>query len=178
MRGEHKTPMWQSPASGGSSPHARGAPQLQGELEDQAGIIPACAGSTPVEGVPRARPRDHPRMRGEHCMLHWGGTVERGSSPHARGAHVRARASRLQHGIIPACAGSTCQAGRLHRPSRDHPRMRGEHTVMNAIIDFDNGSSPHARGAPRLRHPPVKRARIIPACAGSTPTSPASPRRA
>ena len=117
----------------------------------------------------------------------------KGSSPHARGAPRRARAT-------------TCC-------SRDHPRMRGEHSNREHLSGIDEGiipacagstmtpsdvmpcrvgSSPHARGAleyeykalpfgedhPRMRgehrqhHKRRNRARwIIPACAGSTPAS-------
>ena len=57
-----------------------------GSVEDDGGIIPACAGST-QEPYPTAyASEDHPRMRGEHFLS--GGKPEQsiGSSPHARGA--------------------------------------------------------------------------------------------
>ena len=131
-------------------PRMRGehAPRGRGPRRGQ-GIIPACAGSTSDEtslrfcvmgSSPHARgallscwsisprPRDHPRMRGEHLV------------------DLRER-YRLP-GIIPACAGSTpsvleiktASAGSsphargARRPTQDavgtggdHPRMRGEH---------------------------------------------------
>ena len=154
----------------GSSPHARGAldeslgygklawdhPRMRGEHrhaprhgEHPQGIIPACAGSTPIRdnqvaqvagSSPHARgalqkqlasgngKRDHPRMRGEH--------------------RAPADVARAVEGIIPACAGSTKNAS-------------------NAS-SWRLGSSPHARGAQAgaLSHRAGRG--IIPACAGST----------
>ena len=155
---------------------------------------------------------DHPRIRGEHHALRISGRSspriipayagsttgdalenlsEQGSSPHTRGALV-------------ACA--TAQGS-----SRDHPRIRGEHDgIKNVIVStlriipayagstlrihhfgfLSLGSSPHTRGAPRMRreemakpkdHPRIRGEhplahlgdvgcrRIIPAYAGSTP---------
>ena len=53
--------------------------------------------------------------------------------------------------------------------------MRGEHTIQMIDATCQQGSSPHARGAPDCRDACEQRAGIIPACAGSTCTS-ASPR--
>ena len=156
---------------------SRDHPRMRGEhCNDERGrvlargIIPACAGSTSAmlafdsriwgssphargartRGAGRdRRPRDHPRMRGEH--------------------HIRLLAGRRFMGIIPACAGSTlanrcsgsreggssphARGARLAQPRKssigwDHPRMRGEHDEH-----------------PALNHATL---RIIPACAGST----------
>ena len=137
----------------GSSPHTRGARP--------------CAYSF------RLYIRDHPRIRGEHLDLLL-----------VRGQVV---------GIIPAYAGSTVQdslghAGRLGSsphtrgarsthgasviPSRDHPRIRGEHRLalcfglcfsgiipayagsthaLTPFVSIYKGSSPHTRGA-QLRY--------------------------
>ena len=46
MRGEHSAASMDAAASGGSSPHARGARVRPSREADPAGIIPACAGST------------------------------------------------------------------------------------------------------------------------------------
>ena len=157
--------------SAGSSPHARGAPmrsrgapsmasdhpRMRGEHPYPAhhwhrhrGIIPACAGSTVMASrafvwcsgsSPHARGAR--RVCGSHRLF------ARGSSPHARGARTAYRRSFPQ--------------------SRDHPRMRGEHRRLAAIRHLrpgiipacagstgrkagqqllNEGSSPHARGAP------------------------------
>ena len=73
-------------------------------------------------------------------------------------------------GIIPACAGSTRPAPSAPPPGRDHPRMRGEHSLGFGGDCGTPGSSPHARGAPARRAPPRTAPGIIPACAGSTGT--------
>ena len=176
MRGEH-CGMKEGPAGPwGSSPHARGA-HLGGRVErPRLGIIPACAGSTAVCRASCRTSWDHPRMRGEHAL---GGLVDsalEGSSPHARGALHHLDERLVEHGIIPACAGSTSPQARTRRTSRDHPRMRGEHPRRRLQRSRILGSSPHARGAHGRaggRHP---RGGIIPACAGSTRSVP-SPRR-
>ena len=71
-------------------------------------------------------------------------------------------------GIIPACAGSTTTDSMCLRTNRDHPRMRGEHLFMIALMVVLLGSSPHARGAQRISTGATCTPRIIPACAGST----------
>ena len=91
-----------------------------------------------------------------------------GSSPHARGAHEAAQAAVSVPGIIPACAGSTQTSRRGRTRRKDHPRMRGEHSLRYAPHVVTTGSSPHARGARQGIQDFVGSARIIPACAGST----------
>ena len=86
MRGEHNWFDRVHIRGQGSSPHARGAHNLDIALPAQVGIIPACAGSTDgLNRVLRNR-RDHPRMRGEHYLNPQNQDYEAGSSPHARGA--------------------------------------------------------------------------------------------
>ena len=66
MRGKHHNRALQAVVLPGSSPHARGAPVLLPRDRHQAGIIPACAGSTVDTCIQHYLQRDHPRMRGEH----------------------------------------------------------------------------------------------------------------
>ena len=89
----------------GSSPLARGLPRCDVHHLDDAGIIPARAGSTPggVKG------RDG----------------KRGSSPLARGLRDPAEISAAPTGIIPARAGFTGEARCRARWRPDHPRSRG-----------------------------------------------------
>jgi len=49
--------------------------------------------------------------------------------------------------------------------------VRGEHRATSRFLARDRGSSPRARGAPPPPPPPWRAGGIIPACAGSTPTS-------
>ena len=91
-----------------------------------------------------------------------------GSSPHTRGAQWVAEVSKATGGIIPAYAGSTRYALVTAVKSRDHPRIRGEHTVNIQSGTQGQGSSPHTRGAPGPRRRVHRRRGIIPAYAGST----------
>ena len=168
MRGEHRMERSCKTLCPGSSPHARGA-QLRFELRQICvGIIPACAGSTARFRACAFRFRDHPRMRGEHFCRPSNELLMMGSSPHARGARLCKSLDYSVHGIIPACAGSTCPEHHGRYFAGDHPRMRGEHHAKKTVVDGIEGSSPHARGALNLLSRHHSRPGIIPACAGST----------
>ena len=94
-----------------------------------------------------------------------------GSPPRARGAPVDSADYRPPVGITPACAGSTVVRRGWCLPSRDHPRVRGEHLGGRAAIDALRGSPPRARGAHLLASVRRREHRITPACAGSTSMS-------
>ena len=53
----------------GSSPHVRGAHDVELAVVDERGIIPACTGSTSQCLRPFGRRWDHPRMYGEHTIV-------------------------------------------------------------------------------------------------------------
>ena len=86
MCGEHGAQCSAIEIELGSSPHVRGAPCVFHYRSCLVGIIPACAGSTPMRSAGRPCRRDHPRMCGEHCDFDWFSGVFEGSSPHVRGA--------------------------------------------------------------------------------------------
>ena len=131
----------------GSSPHTRGARGgVLVHLPD-AGIIPAYAGSTPQPRSPRWRCRDHPRIRGEHPSTSGQIGGDAGSSPHTRGAHLLQSLRAGDNGIIPAYAGSTTAWSFSLSTRTDHPRIRGEHSIVSGAICTISGSSPHTRGA-------------------------------
>ena len=69
MRGEHVTLQPRYVAKRGSSPHARGTLCGCFRACRVGGIIPACAGNTRRAYKKLTRRRDHPRMRGEHCII-------------------------------------------------------------------------------------------------------------
>ena len=147
MRGEHWRGFLVEPDTGGSSPHARGALDIELDMPVLVRIIPACAGSTYASSYQRHARRDHPRMRGEHILKIKTRTSIDGSSPHARGALGTRLSVRVFSGIIPACAGSTLADAAEELVDGDHPRMRGEHGPEFRRYGVVLGSSPHARGA-------------------------------
>ena len=128
MCGEHQYAPIRRLRKTGSSPHVRGAQWVGSHAKYGVGIIPACAGSTGIIRLGRARAGDHPRMCGEHRLVPSLCSTHAGSSPHVRGA----RLSR-----------SHAALGR-----RDHPRMCGEHRFALKACSKLQGSSPHVRGAP------------------------------
>ena len=107
IRGEHGAFQRELRRGTGSSPHTRGARGAGPMVSARHGIIPAYAGSTRRRTASSWRPRDHPRIRGEHAgwLFGLGGVV--GSSPHTRGARLIASWWAFRSGIIPAYAGST-----------------------------------------------------------------------
>ncbi|SDP94094.1 hypothetical protein SAMN05421507_12328 [Lentzea jiangxiensis] len=166
VRGEHIARGTQRCRVTGPSPRARGARHPRRHRRLPAGTIPACAGSTPAMSRPSSTAWDHPRVRGEHRPA-WRISASRpGPSPRARGAQCLAQRGVALAGTIPACAGST--PGRARRPPRDHPRVRGEHTLNALCRLVAHGPSPRARGAPLHPLRTLLRLRTIPACAGST----------
>ena len=107
-------------------------------------------------------------MRGEHLVRYFSEVEADGSSSHARGARKLLGADHHPLGIIPACAGSTGSTRLARWVTRDHPRMRGEHSSQIATLMGSLGSSPHARGALKKSEEGGDSKGIIPACAGST----------
>ena len=152
----------------GSSPHTRGARDASHDEARGPGIIPAYAGSTSLSASASGRRRDHPRIRGEHCRAYGAPFAGSGSSPHTRGARIHFVRDRATQGIIPAYAGSTQSPGQFASRYGDHPRIRGEHTVVVPLLSLVTGSSPHTRGALQLHAPQFRTGGIIPAYAGST----------
>ena len=107
-------------------------------------------------------------MRGED-KLHFGENVGGfGSPPHARGRLSQRLQCRSRGWITPACAGKTIVAALRTPIPEDHPRMRGEDTVEDAVEGMLEGSPPHARGRRPHGHRGVGRPGITPACAGKT----------
>ena len=98
-----------------------------------------------------------------------------GSSPLARGLPLRMILGRLCGRIIPARAGFTCEASVESRLGSAHPRARGVYGGREPAEVGGPGSSPLARGLRRRRSRSRRGSGIIPARAGFTAVSPASP---
>ena len=110
---------------GGSSPLARGLPAAHRVADEAVRIIPARAGFTRCSPGGWGRGSDHPRSRGVYVDGDYVTIPPSGSSPLARGLHVRPVSVLLRHRIIPARAGFTPGPHRQGRLRRDHPRSRG-----------------------------------------------------
>ena len=91
-----------------------------------------------------------------------------GSSPLARGKLFSPDESSVPCRIIPACAGETYTCDVTWYDGEDHPRLRGGNALSSATVGAAMGSSPLARGKPRVEDSEGDRPRIIPACAGET----------
>ena len=168
MRGVHFEYVLHGGIGKGSSPHARGPRFHFFPILYARRIIPACAGSTFFSFFFPFQIQDHPRMRGVHSECSERNRKSLGSSPHARGPQAPCLGTLRYRRIIPACAGSTPFVHLLNEWTRDHPRMRGVHRTTSILKLEELGSSPHARGPPRVAGPGSPEGGIIPACAGST----------
>ena len=146
----------------------RGALTLHDPAAENKGIIPAYAGSTFYNGSARSSYRDHPRVCGEHDGIYGPNTKRAGSSPRMRGAPDFVIVKATQGGIIPAYAGSTPMVVIIIEVKRDHPRVCGEHVMIQGVFCAPTGSSPRMRGAPNHRGFTSPWVGIIPAYAGST----------
>ena len=133
IRGEHHLYAGGGLSRDGSSPHTRGAQGVLALRQAFRRIIPAYAGSTDGDPVTAVVWSDHPRIRGEHEIGAVGSIFPSGSSPHTRGARRSPRSGVRGPRIIPAYAGSTRPRRRLRRWRRDHPRIRGEHSMRNGV---------------------------------------------
>ena len=167
-RGEHCNGVGVPRAVVGSSPLARGTRVGHHPLDRHHRFIPARAGNTRGNPPPPCRRSVHPRSRGEHGLASLGWWTGYGSSPLARGTLPITPRDGREHRFIPARAGNTGR--RTHRRSRSavHPRSRGEHVGAGTGLWAVAGSSPLARGTPRLHPQGFPAVRFIPARAGNT----------
>ena len=117
---------------------------------------------------PIRRPRDHPRVCGEHGMADIGDAFNSGSSPRMRGTHMFGIGGQGGKGIIPAYAGNTLFYSTIVVSMGDHPRVCGEHICSGSYVITVPGSSPRMRGTLQRRPQCHFTAGIIPAYAGNT----------
>ena len=118
---------------------------------------------------------DHPRGCGEHDMVTTITEDNAGSSPRMRGAPHLYDETSNHSGIIPADAGSTPLLFCSSLITQDHPRGCGEHLRAYDVARVRPGSSPRMRGARLSSSCPSDLLRIIPADAGSTPSTRSRP---
>ena len=87
-RGDHKASQSKIFFLAGSSPLARGPRRPPRLVPDEAGLIPARAGTTRVLGGSFGATGAHPRSRGDHAGRREYEELREGSSPLARGPHL------------------------------------------------------------------------------------------
>ena len=92
----------------------------------------------------------------------------RGSSPLTRGKHPLCRFALGLSGLIPAHAGKTRRWPRRTRPTRAHPRSRGENSSLALCVVVATGSSPLTRGKRLPKSSAGHLQGLIPAHAGKT----------
>ena len=102
---------WNDPGSAfafaGSSPRVRGK-RIEDECKKRwGGLIPACAGKTPVWRRAEVSNGAHPRVCGENLGKMFFQIAASGSSPRVRGKLARHVYRPHTAGLIPACAGKT-----------------------------------------------------------------------
>ena len=152
----------------GSSPLARGGPQLGGVGFEPPGLIPARAGRTNATRTTGLTTRAHPRSRGADVVAFLVGTYDEGSSPLARGGPRALLRLHGHEGLIPARAGRTSGHSAVWITQRAHPRSRGADGTAAGAAGGNSGSSPLARGGRVSGGMPQIGWGLIPARAGRT----------
>ena len=112
--------------------------------------------------------RDHPRLRGEKKYGNGRQRKKAGSPPLTRGKGSCIFFLLHYVGITPAYAGKRNARKYIVRLRKDHPRLRGEKTIVCKIDKSGEGSPPLTRGKDYF-HPGDKISqRITPAYAGKS----------
>ena len=168
--GENKPGMIHAGVTKGSSPRVRGKLVHEARRRVAAGLIPACAGKTHSPSTPMCSTTAHPRVCGENPMAAARPILAPGSSPRVRGKPGMAGRRHRHARLIPACAGKTWRPPSRPSDSPAHPRVCGENTVTCPPAALIAGSSPRVRGKLFVASFTGDRGRLIPACAGKTPS--------
>ena len=152
----------------GSSPLARGLPDVREPQRQPQWIIPARAGFTRGSSSPGGTVGDHPRSRGVYGQTSPCSEGGHGSSPLARGLHLEHGMGGRLRRIIPARAGFTPPVCSDTGYPGDHPRSRGVYVAAAWAQTKAAGSSPLARGLLGEQFAEGAGLGIIPARAGFT----------
>ena len=160
--------MFPALSQSGSSPLARGTPKLVHAAELRTRLIPARAGNTGERRPFTSWLTAHPRSRGEHEKSQSFHYFVSGSSPLARGTHLKDAEAATGARLIPARAGNTSWRARGLQRIPAHPRSRGEHRYSLNIPTTEQSSSPLARGTRCKSFDRRVADRLIPARAGNT----------
>ena len=144
--GETVGPIDDQMAGEGLSPHRRGNPQNNADIQGRSGSIPAQAGKPSSDGPARRRSKVYPRTGGETGVLDNELHAFEGLSPHRRGNRSEQRRQGCTVGSIPAQAGKPEDECRPFSLVGVYPRTGGETLVRRAGARRVPGLSPHRRG--------------------------------
>ena len=150
----------------GPSPRVRGSHRGVRQPDQADGSIPACAGKPAGPRTPSQTIRVHPRVCGEAGIETGERLAAGGPSPRVRGSPGRVGQGRGRRGSIPACAGKPRAPAGTGSPTRVHPRVCGEATVVSSRAPHGRGPSPRVRGSRVQSRCAGAGGRSIPACAG------------
>ena len=174
-RGENSRSSRASWLHGGSSPLTRGKRMVTAYNTRTGGLIPAHAGKTIFPSFGRRTKPAHPRSRGENRMSVAVTDSGLGSSPLTRGKRNLLAGRNFGQRLIPAHAGKTPRPLFRGLVLPAHPRSRGENCRWEPFSLADDGSSPLTRGKPVESALNAGVIRLIPAHAGKTCSSAATP---
>ena len=166
--GEHGSFRMLTASSTGSSPRLRGTHRPDQPGPGRPRFIPASAGNTCCWLCRSGTHTVHPRVCGEHGEVRISAGERTGSSPRLRGTQSRGFAGSIRQRFIPASAGNTPQAARSPSVVPVHPRVCGEHIILNGHQAHSAGSSPRLRGTRHRSFTSTRYTRFIPASAGNT----------
>ena len=130
----------------GSPPHTRGKVGGVQHPLGRAGITPAHAGKRLVGNLCPSGGGDHPRTRGEKITFTLLSMFSPGSPPHTRGKGGYCVFFKDPVRITPAHAGKRKHDKHCYFHFEDHPRTRGEKSIVVVTASSLIGSPPHTRG--------------------------------
>ena len=133
-------------SAAGSSPRVRGKRAARPGVQVGDRLIPACAGKTSPGRQRGSRTAAHPRVCGENTTAVAARPRACGSSPRVRGKPRGGVRGVRGRGLIPACAGKTCEAAIRCACNGAHPRVCGENPDKQRHSAGQTGSSPRVRG--------------------------------
>ena len=162
-RGAHRVALEVVLCDFGSSPLARGTLTAIPRRGMRMRLIPAGAGHMRSSPGSDSHHAAHPRWRGAHLYTVAGAAAAVGSSPLARGTFIGDTMLDVRGGLIPAGAGHMPPQHSTTLRMKAHPRWRGAHAITSVNSQFDEGSSPLARGTSTT-------------ATSTVPTTPAHPR--
>ena len=174
-RGENSSTPHMPWNSAGSSPLTRGKLHDLDVCAGDERLIPAHAGKTPSLRELLVTKRAHPRSRGENAINTKAVSDQAGSSPLTRGKRLDVFHIGVEAGLIPAHAGKTFSHTTRRGRMAAHPRSRGENAQLIREEVAEAGSSPLTRGKRLACSAAFWRVGLIPAHAGKTSRTSASP---